>query len=41
MDNGGKCYIENKVPVDDNSNFRFDFKNENHVIDLLLNKKKD
>ena len=31
----------NTVPIDEKNNFRVDFKNENDIIELLLNRKKD
>ena len=30
-----------KVKVDDRNNFRIDFQNEDRIIELLLNRKKD
>ena len=33
--------FQEKTPIDEENNFKFEFKDENRIIDILLNRKKD
>ena len=33
--------FQNKVPIDDKNNFKFEFRDNNKIIEILLNRKED
>ena len=33
--------FQNKVPIDQGNNFKFEFKDGNNIIEIMLNRKKD